>query len=225
MPVPFAVSTDTHPVILPDGTRHPGTVFLKNVIDNPRFIVGDYTYASRFDAPDDWAATLAPYLFPFSQETLHIGRFCQIALNVTFVTASANHAMDGLTTYPFGTFDADKSGMTQPDTRDTIIGHDVWIGYGAIICPGARIGNGVIIGAGAVVRGTIPDFTIVTGNPAQVVRHRFDAQTTQALQDLAWWDWPAHAITAARPALERPDIPALREIHGEFSLANPSAPN
>ncbi|CUH75777.1 CatB-related O-acetyltransferase [Tropicibacter naphthalenivorans] len=200
-----------HPITLPDGTPHQSTVFLANVIDHPRFQVGAYTYASDFNPPQDWAAHLAPYLFPFSQETLRIGRFCQIAHGVRFITSSANHAMDGISTFPFTVFDPDTRAGFQPDQRDTQIGHDVWIGTGATVCPGAMIGNGVIVGAGAVVRGTVPDYAIVAGNPAQVVRMRFSPEQIAALNALAWWDWSPERIAHARPALEAGDIDALAQ--------------
>jgi len=213
MPVPFLLpdAECVHPIILPDGTPHAGTVHLRAVIGHPRFRVGAYSYASDFDPPepDGWADRLAPYLFPFSEETLRIGRFCQIAHGVRFLTSSANHAMAGISTYPFAVFDPATQQGDQPDRRDTRIGHDVWLGYGALIGPGARIGNGVIVGAGAVVRGQVPDYAVVTGNPARVVRMRFSAQQVAALVDLAWWDWPPEAIAAARPALEAADIAAL----------------
>lgn len=56
--------------------------------------------------------------------------------------------------------------------RPVVIGDDVWICDSVIICPGTKIGNGVILGAGSVVRGNIPDYAIVAGNPAQIVRYR-----------------------------------------------------
>lgn len=59
-----------------------------------------------------------------------------------------------------------------PDTIETIIGNDVWIGTRAIIMPGVRIGNGVIIGAGAVVTKDIPDYAIVGGIPARILKYR-----------------------------------------------------
>lgn len=221
MPVALPDPSELHPVVLPDGSRHAGTVFLKNAVDHPRMEIGDYTYANAFQPPKDWASTLAPYLYPMSAERLIIGRYCQIAAGVTFVTASANHAMDGVSTYPFPIFDCDKSQPYLPDTRDTVIGHDVWLGYGAMVCPGAHIGNGVIVGAGAVVRGHIPDFSVVTGNPAQVARARFDAATMAALQRLAWWHWPVAAVIAARSAIMSGDIAMLESIGAEFRLANP----
>jgi virginiamycin A acetyltransferase len=201
-----------YPVTLPDGTEHAGTVFLSRAIDHPAFEVGDYTYASDFDPPQDWANRLAPYLFAASAERLKIGRFCQIAHGVRFITSSANHAMDGLTTFPFPIFNQDQMVGYQPDQRDTVIGHDVWLGFGALVMPGARIGNGVIVGAGAVVRGVIPDYAIVTGNPGTVSRYRFAPQDIERLQNLAWWNWPADLIGRAETALLSGDISALEAM-------------
>jgi len=200
------------PVTLPDGCAHPGTVFLDQVINHPGWDVGAYSYASDFDPPQDWAAHLAPYLFGAGSGRLIIGRFCQIAHGVRFLTAGANHAMDGLTSFPFPIFDPERIGSYQPDTRDTHVGHDVWLGYGATVCPGARIGNGVIVGAGAVVRGDVPDFAVVLGNPAQVVRMRFSQGDIARMTRLAWWHWPAKQIERAVPALLSGDLDTLERI-------------
>ncbi|AVO36752.1 CatB-related O-acetyltransferase [Pukyongiella litopenaei] len=201
-----------YPITLPDGSAHEGTVFLAQVIDHPRFVAGAYSYASDFDPPRDWAARLAPYLFPFSRETLRLGRFCQIAHGVRFITASANHDFAGISSFPFPVFDPEGMRGHQPDTRDTVIGHDVWIGHGALVLPGARIGDGAIIGAGSVVRGTIPPYAIATGNPARVIRHRFDPAQIATLQRLCWWHWPADRIAEAEPALLSGDIGALARL-------------
>ena len=202
-----------YPITLPDGTDHAGTVFLARAIDHLAFKVGDYTYASDFDPPQDWATRLAPYLFQNSAERLTIGRYCQIAHGVRFITSSANHAMDGLTTFPFPIFDPEQMSGYQPDKRDTNIGHDVWLGYGALVLPGAQIGNGVIIGAGAVVRGSIPDYAIVTGNPGTVRRYRFAPDDIKRMLHLTWWDWPAKAVAQAETALLSGDIAALEAFH------------
>ena len=205
----FPEASARHPITLPDGTPHPGTVFLKNAIDHPNIDVGDYSYASATPPPADWATYLAPYLYPGAPDRLVIGKFCQIAEGTRFVTAAANHAMRGLTTFPFPVFDPDTMTEYHPDTRDTVLGHDVWTGYGTVIAPGARIGSGAIIGAGSVVRGTIPPFAMVTGNPARIVRMRFSASIIGELLDLAWWDWPPGAIARARTALQNGDITEL----------------
>ena len=84
-----------------------------------------------------------------------IGRYCAVAHGVRFITASANHAKDGLATYPFPIFDPKTIAGDHPDRHATVIGHDVWFGYGAMVMPGARIEHGAIIGAGAVVRGHV----------------------------------------------------------------------
>ena len=207
--------TKPHPILLPDGSALTGTVLLSAVIEHPQFQVGDFTYASDFDPPDtaaDWAGRLAPYLFPFSSERLVIGRFCQIAHGARFITSSANHDTRGLTTFPFPVFDTDRRAGYQPDTRDTVIGNDVWIGANALILPGARIGDGAIIGAGAVVRGAVPDYAVMTGNPATVARHRFAPSTIARLKELAWWDWPAETIAAAQDVLCAADLDALAAL-------------
>jgi virginiamycin A acetyltransferase len=212
MPEVFADPNALHPVVLPDGTPHTGTVFLKPALSHPRIEVGDCSYASAHHPPEDWAACLAPYLYPFSPERLIIGKFCQIASGVQIITSSANHRHDGISTFPFMIFGggdpAGRPSMPAPG-RDTTIGHDVWIGSGATILPGARIGNGVIIGAGVVVSGQVPSYSVVAGNPARILRARYDADTVARLEQLAWWDWPIDDILAAEAEICGGDIGAL----------------
>lgn len=211
--MPFPTPDTRHPLNLPDGEIHPGAVFLKNVIDHPRIEVGDYSYAFEHDPPEDWAARKAPYLFPFSVEKLVIGKFCQFANGVRFITASANHRYDGISSYPFAIFDDPEGQRASLPTRfpDTLIGNDVWIGDGATILPGARIGSGVIVGAGSVVAGTIPDYAIVAGNPARVVRMRFSDDQIERLLRLAWWDWPIRHILAHETQICESDVDALEQ--------------
>lgn len=211
-----------HPLWLSDGRPHRHMVHLNRVIDHPNIAIGDFTYANDFDPPpeggNDWAARLAPYLYPGAPERLVIGRFGQIAHGVRFITASANHDMAGLTTYPFPVFDPASRAAhvaSQGPLPDTIIGHDVWIGHGALILPGARIGHGGIIGAGAVVAGEVAPFTIVAGNPARPIRPRFAPDTIAALLRIGWWDWPVDRIEAAIPALLAGDLPALAALAPE----------
>lgn len=210
--MPLPDPAQSHPIELPDGSLYPGTVLLKQVVDNPQIEIGDYTYASDFDPPKDWGRRLAPYLFPFSQERLIIGKFCQIAQGVRFITASANHSQAGLTCYPFPVFSLETRAGYQCDLRDTVIGHDVWLGYGSMVLPGARIGHGSIIGAGAVVRGEIPPYAVVTGNPGTVVRHRFSPDGITRLLNLKWWDWPHEAIKHAEAALLSGDLEQLAAL-------------
>lgn len=208
MPPSFPTPATRHPVTLPDGSAHAGTVFLSAVIDHPRFEAGAYSYASAHNPPADWAAHLAPYLYEFSPERLVIGKFCQIADGVQFITASANHRHDGFSSFPFFIFGGDAASMPAPGP-DTVVGNDVWIGQGARILPGARIGDGVIVGTGAVVGGTVPPYSVVAGNPARILRHRFPPEVVARLLDLRWWDWPIDRILAAQGALCTGDLAAL----------------
>lgn len=214
MQAPFLNRDALHPMRFADGRENPSIVHLARAIDHPNISIGDFTYANDFTPPnaDGWAERLAPYLYPGAPERLVIGCFGQIAHGVRFITASANHAMGGISTYPFAIFDHTKLPLFMEgfsDLPDTVIGHDVWIGHGALILPGARIGHGAIIGAGAVVGGVVPDYAVMAGNPARALRRRFTDAVVARLLALAWWDWPLDAIEAALPAILGGDVAAL----------------
>jgi virginiamycin A acetyltransferase len=210
--ISFPDPSRQHPVRLADGSAHQATVFLQAVVDHPRLEVGAYTYASAHQPPGDWAAHLAPYLYPFSPERLVIGKFCQIADGVHFITSSANHRYDGISTFPFAVFGGSaregRPSLPAPGP-DTHIGNDVWIGQGARILPGARIGNGVIIGAGAVVGGKIPSYSIFAGNPARLMRYRFPRGEIEILERLRWWDWPIGHIVENEALISGADVSEL----------------
>jgi virginiamycin A acetyltransferase len=202
-----------HPITLADGTVVAGTVYLKNVINHPRISVGEFSYASNFAPQRDWAATLAPYLFPFSKEKLVIGKFCQFAHGATFITSSANHPLQGFSTYPFRIFDpATMVDYLDLPFRDTVVENDVWIGHEALIMPGVTLGSGAIIASRAVVTKDVPPYCVVGGNPARVIKSRFDDATTAALLALHWWDWPVEKIQANLAAIEGADLAKLQAI-------------
>ena len=111
---------------------------------------------------------------------IDIGRYSSIAQNVRFFAGQEHHT-EWATTYPFThsplEWEALRSLTGHPMTRGNIIvGNDVWIGYGALIRSGVTIHHGAVVGMGAVVTRDVPPYTIVAGNPAQVVRCRFDAE-------------------------------------------------
>lgn len=213
--MPFPPADATHPLTLPDGSTHPGTVFLSAVLDHPNLRIGDYTYYSDDEMPpvDLMRRRLFPYLY--GDQRVEIGRFCALAMGVSFVTDSANHRYDGISAYPFAIFDGmstDRPSMPRRPPRPTHVGHDVWFGRNALVLPGARIGSGVIVGAGAVVGGEVPDYAIVAGNPARVIRYRFAPQEVSRLLAIAWWYWPIDRILAAEAAICGADIAALERL-------------
>jgi len=214
MPHGFLDARLRHPITLPDGQTHPDTVWLSAVIDHPNIDVGDFTYYNDFEPVADYAARIAPYLHPGAPERLRIGRFCQFAHGTRFITSSANHPLNWFTTYPFAIFDHDQMPhFAEEFSRgcDTVIGNDVWTGHGAMVLPGVTIGNGVIVGAGAVVTRDVPAWHVVAGNPARVIRARFDQDLCAQLDRLAWWDRPLDDIRALVPLLAGHDEKALRD--------------
>lgn len=117
------------------------------------------------------------YHFDFIGDKLIIGKFCAIASNVKFIMNGANHPLNNFTTYPFAIFGngwEDKMSVEATSKGDTIIGNDVWLGYNTTIMPGVKIGDGVIVATNSMVTKDIPAYHIVGGNPAQIIRKRFD---------------------------------------------------
>ncbi|WP_377292220.1 CatB-related O-acetyltransferase [Rhizobium sp. SG2393] len=208
--MPLLVADARHPITLADGTLVENTVHLNRAIDHPRITCGDYSYYSSMTPLTDVAGTIAPYLHPFSRERLAIGRVVQIAHGARFITSSANHAMHGLSTYPFRIFKPETMGAyADLPVKDTVVGPDVWIGTGAMIMPGVTLGAGSIVAAGAVVTRDVAPYTIVGGNPARPIRQRFAPDMVARLLAVAWWDWPLERIEAALPAIEGGDLAAL----------------
>jgi virginiamycin A acetyltransferase len=104
-----------------------------------------------------------------------------------------------------------------PGRGDTVVGNDVWFGYRAMVMPGIRIGHGAIIASGSVVVDDVPDYGIVGGNPARLIRRRFGDADIDRLLALAWWDWPLQHITEHIPAIMSGDI-------GDLENAAPITP-
>jgi len=192
-------------------------VFLKTVITNPLIEVGDYTYYDDPDGPENFEQNNVLYHFPFIGDRLRIGKFCQIAARAKFVMNGGNHAQKGFSTFPFFIFGGEWAGRVDGETDheargDTTVGNDVWIGYDALIMPGVTVGNGAIIGSRSVVTKDVPPYSVVAGNPAEVVRMRFDDQVIEALLEIRWWDWDIETVTSHIPAILGADIDTLEAI-------------
>lgn len=186
--------------------------FLKNILQNPQIVVGDYTYYDDFEDVANFEKNVR-YLFDFTGDKLLIGKFCMIASGVEFIMNGANHLVDAISTFPFGIFgngwEQAMEGKTYPYKGDTVIGNDVWIGYKAAIMAGVTIGDGAIIGSYSVVTKDVEPYAIVGGNPAKLIRKRFPDETIRRLLDIRWWDWPAEKLTRHVQHLTGNDIEAL----------------
>ena len=84
-----------------------------------------------------------------------------------------------------------------PKSRTAHIGHDTWIGAGAMIKPEVSLGDGAVVASGAVVTRDVDPYTIVAGTPAKQLRLRQPREIAERLIALAWWDWPHEAIHKA----------------------------
>lgn len=199
----------------------PSLCYIKNVVKNPRIIIGDYTYYDDIDGADRFEDHVT-HFYDFIGDRLIIGNFCAIARGVTFIMNGANHRMDCAMTYPFYIMGGKWGGAIAPIMKelplkgDTVIGNDVWIGQNVTIMPGVHIGNGAIIGANATVASDIPPYCIAVGNPAKVIRKRFDEEAIDLLERLRWWDKPIDEIDALMPILTMTDKEAMKTSIREY---------
>lgn len=191
----------------------PQVGFLKNFITRKNISVGDYTYYDDPRGPERFEENVL-YHFDFVGDNLIIGKFCAIARDVQFVMNGANHPMNGFSTYPFYIFGNgwEKGTPNSNDHKikgDTIVGNDVWVGYNSTVMPGITIGHGAIVASKSVVTKDIPPYSIAGGNPAKMIRLRFDEYTIGRLLEVAWWDWPIEKITNNLQKIINCDLPGL----------------
>lgn len=156
-----------------------------------------------------------PRVLAWNSETkLKVGKFCSFAEGV-IILLGGEHKTSWVTTYPLDHFlNGDKLSRTQEGTKgDIIIGNDVWIGANSIIMSGVSIDDGAVIGAGSVVTKNIQAYAVAAGNPARIIRKRFDDSTIQALLEIKWWNWPTEKICECLPQLLSDNIEAFVTQH------------
>jgi acetyltransferase-like isoleucine patch superfamily enzyme len=179
---------------------------LTNKILKGHFVeVGKHTYG------------LPEIFFPLSGKKLWIGSFCSIGQNV-IIFLGGNHRMDWVSTYPFRRFNnifsqaLNITGETSGN-GDVVIGNDVWIGYGATILSGVVIGDGAVIAAHSVVTKNVAPYTVVGGNPAKIIRQRFDEGVINQLLQIEWWKWDDNKINDNTRLLNDDKITSFLEKH------------
>jgi virginiamycin A acetyltransferase len=200
-------------------TGHPVT-YIKPTITRPNIIVGDFSYFSDVDFEKH-----VTHHYDFYGDKLIIGKFCQIANGVEFIMNGANHKMNAASTFPFYIFEGWQQDIPplseMPIKGDTIVGNDVWIGQSVTILPGVHIGNGAIIGANSVVGSDVEPYTIIVGNPAKLIRKRFDDELIGLLQKLKWWDLPIEEINKIIPLLNDSDLNHVKSTIKDYLAGTP----
>jgi phosphonate metabolism protein (transferase hexapeptide repeat family) len=132
-----------------------------------------------------------------------IGKFCAIASDVRL--NALNHPMDRVSQHKityrpneyFVGAKIDKAFRAGRQEARVSIGHDVWIGHGAIVLPGIAIGHGAVVAAGAVVTKNVEPYAVVAGVPARRIAWRFEKTIRERIIALAWWDWPHEQLALA----------------------------
>jgi phosphonate metabolism protein (transferase hexapeptide repeat family) len=141
-----------------------------------------------------------------------------------------NHPMHRATQHHF-TYRSRQFGMGEDDPevfesrrdRPVVMGHDVWIGHGAVILPGVWVGTGAVVGAGAVVSKNVKPYTVVAGVPARPLRRRFPEKIQDALLRIRWWDWSHGRLTQALPDFRQLRIQSFVDKYDPLNNGQASA--
>ncbi len=142
-----------------------------------------------------------------------VGAFCSFAVGTDVLE---NHPNNYLSTHPFIYADRNINSALQHTYNEwnqevwyfagvaprgivqkfskVKIGNDVWLGRNVLITNSSNIGNGVIAGAGAVITKNVPDYAVVVGAPARIIRYRYTSEQVEKLNRIAWWNWSDDVI-------------------------------
>lgn len=160
-------------------TSYKDTVSFAYESDIRHSIIGDYSSIGRYTKITH----------------TEIGKYCALSWDITI--NAVEHPWNHLTVHSFPYVPLEHNSFVTKRIqkhKKVIIKNDVWIGANSVIMPGVTIGNGVIIGATSVVTKDIPDYAIVVGVPAKIIKYRFSEDIIKRLLQLKWWDLDSKII-------------------------------
>ncbi len=194
---------------------------LSQTVTHPNISVGAFSYYSGYHHKHSFVDCVR-YLDKKSKnvDRLIIGKYCSIGSGAVFMMAgNQGHRMDWASTFPFyyqaNIFKRSKNAFKK--SGDTHIAHDVWIGSEAMIMAGVTIGSGAVVAARAVVTKDVAPYTVIGGNPAQVIKKRFNDATIAKLLALKWWDWTEEEVKSAMPQLCSENMDSLLALRGTLN--------
>jgi acetyltransferase-like isoleucine patch superfamily enzyme len=165
-------------------------------------------------------STIGKYSYVYESRVINttIGRYCSIAAGCTI--GGGKHPVGWVSTSPVfysghNVFHKNFSHNVFDEFAETHIGNDVWIGSRCLIKGGVTIGDGAIVGMGSVVTHDIPPYEIWAGNPARLIRKRFDEKTIEKLSEIQWWNWDDEKIQQEAKYFNDVEVFILREDTNE----------
>jgi chloramphenicol O-acetyltransferase type B len=189
---------------------------LCETLSHPNIQVGTFSYYSGYYHKHSFLGCIHYLLAKKGTDKLIMGNYCSIASGAIFMMGgNQGHKADWASTFPFY-FQANifKSSLNAySPAGDTVIGSDVWIGSEAMILPGIHIGSGAIVAARSVVTKNVPPYAIVGGNPASILKYRFDDETIQALLQIQWWNKTEESVKELMPLICSTDIQSLLALN------------
>ena len=191
------------------------SIIIKDHVKSKHIIAGDHSYYSGyyhgkpFEECVMYLDEVDNSVDPENIDQLIIGKFCSIATGAKFMMCGTQgHNYNWIAAHPLHDFD-DAFPPGHQWKGNTIIGNDVWIGAEALIMPGVQIADGAVIASRAVVTKNVGAYEIWGGNPARLIKKRFENENIVRLLQIKWWDWNLETLKRNLQYLRSADVATL----------------
>lgn len=179
--------------------------FYQNKLPHKAVVLAEERSALKNLVIESYRLEIGAYSFMRSGKisaNTRIGRFCSIGNDVIIGLDGRAHPLNWLSTSPFQ-YDSRMQGENTREyaeqQKGVTIGHDVWIGERAVIMDGVSLGIGSVVAACALVTKNVPDYAVVGGVPAKVIKYRFSTEIIKKLLESQWWNLNTNEILTSKP--------------------------